>query len=488
MSDRRHPGPHPDADQLSAFMEGALTGPEGEVCLAHLAECAECRNTVFLAQHAVPAPAVEAPVAPPWRRWLPPLSLAAAAAACGLIAVLWMHPRPKSAPASPEVAAVRQATPTLPSISSAAPEAALLRPAQPPRARTELAAKKPAPAVPMLQPPPPAPSGVVSGLITGAATQSGQPVAQQTAPLVASDQAQAAPAARGAVAGPAPTPATGSAAVAQQTPGSIAAMRTFSALKRTAPAPVPPTASSSLAAAPAVNGTLALVTPLHLTIEHNQGPDNGFSAIRGAVTDPSGALISGASVTLRSTAGQIAATTTTGADGRFTLPAVAPGPYEVQISAPGFQSDSERLDLQARDLALLSPTLKTGAATETVEVSAAATPAPTTPVPTDAQLAAIAPVLPAKLPATATVAKNGRMLALDSAGTLYLSRDAGRRWKKIHRVWTGSIVHLTLAEPAGSSSFTKKEIPSVAPPPLFALTTTDGAIWISNDGAHWRLR
>ena len=43
-------GIHPDADQLSVFVEGAATSTEHERMLAHLAECAECRKAVFFMQ------------------------------------------------------------------------------------------------------------------------------------------------------------------------------------------------------------------------------------------------------------------------------------------------------------------------------------------------------------------------------------------------------------------------------------------------------
>jgi hypothetical protein len=484
MSDRRHPGPHPDADQLSAFTEGVLAEPERYETLAHLADCSECRSIVFLAQQAVPTSAAQHETIPTWRRWLPPLSLATAGVACGLIAVFWLRPRSTSAPASHEVAVARQAAP-LPPFSSAAPEATPQRPA-PRAARTDLAAKKRVPGAPLRQPPSPVPSGAINGFTAGAATQSGQPAAQQSAPVVASDQSQAAPAGRGAPANSAPASSAGSAAVAQNSQRTLAAMRAGSTPKQATSAPLP-AAPGALTAGSAANGFLASGNALHITIEHNQGPDNGLSVIRGAVTDPSGAVVGRALVTLRRASGETAFSTATGSDGRFTLHDVAPGQYELQISAQGFQADSQRLDLQARDLAQLSSTLQVGASTQTVAVNAESAALDTTAAMTDTQLAAITPVLPGKLPPTATVVKNGRMLALDAAGTLYLSRDAGRRWTKIHRVWTGSIVHLAPSEQAGSSSLTKREISDSAPP-LFELTTTDGAIWISSDGAHWRLR
>ena len=50
MNQDFQPGTHPDADQLSVFVEGAASSREQERMLSHLAECAECRKAVFLMQ------------------------------------------------------------------------------------------------------------------------------------------------------------------------------------------------------------------------------------------------------------------------------------------------------------------------------------------------------------------------------------------------------------------------------------------------------
>ena len=53
MSEYRQPGLHPDADSLNAFIEGVLAEHERIECLAHLSECARCREIVYLAQEPV---------------------------------------------------------------------------------------------------------------------------------------------------------------------------------------------------------------------------------------------------------------------------------------------------------------------------------------------------------------------------------------------------------------------------------------------------
>jgi hypothetical protein len=57
MSELLQFGPHPDADQLSAFVERALPADERERTLAHLAVCPECRAVVALSLPPVDEPA-----------------------------------------------------------------------------------------------------------------------------------------------------------------------------------------------------------------------------------------------------------------------------------------------------------------------------------------------------------------------------------------------------------------------------------------------
>src|SRR4051812_17517348 len=80
------PGPHPDAEQLSAFSEDALGAGEREIVLAHLATCVDCRDIVGLAAAARPA---DAPVAKPVRggfRWAT-FQWAAVAASLAIVTV-----------------------------------------------------------------------------------------------------------------------------------------------------------------------------------------------------------------------------------------------------------------------------------------------------------------------------------------------------------------------------------------------------------------
>jgi len=97
-----------------------------------------------------------------------------------------------------------------------------------------------------------------------------------------------------------------------------------------------------------------------------------LAAITGSVKDPAGAAIPNAQITAREVASGSVHTATTNTDGQFTLPAVPAGQYEVKIASAGFQPASRQLSVNERDHALLNTTLNVGAATETVEVTAAA--------------------------------------------------------------------------------------------------------------------
>jgi hypothetical protein len=69
-----------------------------------------------------------------------------------------------------------------------------------------------------------------------------------------------------------------------------------------------------------------------------------------------------------------------------------------------------------------------------------------------------------------TTVKNGEItLTADSSGALFLSQNAGQKWKAIKRVWHGKVSGLEIS---GG---------------LFRLTTDAGAVWLSRDGTRWSL-
>jgi hypothetical protein len=95
------------------------------------------------------------------------------------------------------------------------------------------------------------------------------------------------------------------------------------------------------------------------------------SGVAGVVTDPTGAIISSATVAVTDAAGQAVRNTQTGPDGRYRIDGLAPGSYHLQARAPGFQRLDLPITLAASQQSLANLTLQVGAATETVTVTAA---------------------------------------------------------------------------------------------------------------------
>src|ERR1035438_1950566 len=63
----------------------------------------------------------------------------------------------------------------------------------------------------------------------------------------------------------------------------------------------------------------------------------GYGSILGSVTDPSGAVVAGVTVTLRNEATNVSKVMQTNGDGEYVFPNVIPGVYEVTIRQEGFE-------------------------------------------------------------------------------------------------------------------------------------------------------
>ena len=95
-----------------------------------------------------------------------------------------------------------------------------------------------------------------------------------------------------------------------------------------------------------------------------------FSAsIQGSVTDPSGAAVPQAKITLENVSTHIAATTTSDAEGGYRFVSVAPGSYKISVEASGFSKAESSLTLETNQNLSVPLSLKVGSATETIEVT-----------------------------------------------------------------------------------------------------------------------
>lgn len=97
------------------------------------------------------------------------------------------------------------------------------------------------------------------------------------------------------------------------------------------------------------------------------------TSLHGAVSDPSGAAIPGAAVTITNTGTSAVRHTLTGRDGRYAFAAVLPGAYTLQVTAQGFATYVRHdLALQVSLPANVNVRMKVGQVSSTVEVTSAA--------------------------------------------------------------------------------------------------------------------
>lgn len=94
--------------------------------------------------------------------------------------------------------------------------------------------------------------------------------------------------------------------------------------------------------------------------------------VRGTVTDNTGGVLPGVSVTVQHEATGIARTLITDDQGSFRAPALQPGPYVVKAELTGFTTELRRMTITVGEVADVRISLSLGSLEESVEVSAAA--------------------------------------------------------------------------------------------------------------------
>jgi len=97
------------------------------------------------------------------------------------------------------------------------------------------------------------------------------------------------------------------------------------------------------------------------------------ASIRGTVTDSTGGVVPGASVTVTGTDTGLTRTTVTNTDGVYSFPELQVGTYRVEVSLTGFKSAVRQgVALNVADIRTVDVTLETGAMSETVTVESPA--------------------------------------------------------------------------------------------------------------------
>lgn len=96
---------------------------------------------------------------------------------------------------------------------------------------------------------------------------------------------------------------------------------------------------------------------------------SGAGSIQGTVTDATGAVIPGASIHVVNQATGVAFDTETNGVGFYQAPGLFAGTYTVKIAAPEMQASQRTIQLLVGQSAVVNSSLKTGSATQTVEVT-----------------------------------------------------------------------------------------------------------------------
>ena len=118
---------------------------------------------------------------------------------------------------------------------------------------------------------------------------------------------------------------------------------------------------------PAQNCRLAAIFMLSVFAAFGQ-----TAQVTGRVTDPSGAIVPGTTVTITNVGTSVARTVTTNSDGYYTVPLLPPGAYRADVGQSGFKSIARTgITLEVDQRATLDFTLEVGAVSERIEVAAA---------------------------------------------------------------------------------------------------------------------
>ena len=125
----------------------------------------------------------------------------------------------------------------------------------------------------------------------------------------------------------------------------------------------------------AVVAALALISP---SPAQAQGTATGV--IRGQVADPTGAVIPGATIVIRNSAGKVVAKTTSNASGAYSIPGLPPGRYSIWVTETGFAAyTAPQVIVAGGQARTVNPTLQIEVQQQQVQVHAETTHISTSP-------------------------------------------------------------------------------------------------------------
>jgi carboxypeptidase family protein len=105
----------------------------------------------------------------------------------------------------------------------------------------------------------------------------------------------------------------------------------------------------------------------------------GYGTMNGQITDPTGASVAGATITITNVGTSQSRTVTSGQDGFYTITSVNPSTYDLTVDMTGFKKILQKnVALQASQSLTLDIPLTIGATSESVSVNAEAVQVDTT--------------------------------------------------------------------------------------------------------------
>ena len=114
-------------------------------------------------------------------------------------------------------------------------------------------------------------------------------------------------------------------------------------------------------------GVLGLLA-LTLSIQASAQSLGNAGTVEGTVTDPSGAIVPRAQVTVHNVVSGYSQRAQSGTDGSFRLTNIPSNPYHLEVSAPGFSSFSQNIDVRNSIPISVKATLSVGGSNTTVVV------------------------------------------------------------------------------------------------------------------------
>jgi Carboxypeptidase regulatory-like domain/TonB-dependent Receptor Plug Domain len=122
-----------------------------------------------------------------------------------------------------------------------------------------------------------------------------------------------------------------------------------------------------------LRGAIVLALLLTLSLGARLQAQVVGGTVLGTVTDPSGAVIPEAQVSIKNESTGVVTAVTTNKDGFYTAPNLLPGSYEITVSGPGFATEVRKsVTLTVGAQQVVNVTMHVGAVTQTVQVAGTA--------------------------------------------------------------------------------------------------------------------